>query len=1065
MEAKKHKNDVKRFHIGFNVLILIIVMFFLGLFFKIYNDYKDSQINAFIEYGMDQTAIVADEIELKLMTTLSEIHLNVQHLSVPDIQRKHDQIEDAYYEIEKIINAPTIEALRSHQDLQSEAFQEALNELMALSTPEATLTLSDSIIEDRAIYLLALSSTSQMGYILSVIDFKNLVENIMRPISFERHRGSYILDEDANLIYHYQPEMITKNIFEDFQSESLKTIHTKMLNESSGHGFYVIDWIIHEGVFYDKITAWDEFTIANKQFKVAKTAELDEMNKELTKMRNSGILLIVLIFTTLSILFAINIHIQTRLLYSISNQLKERLLIKTKEIRENEEKFKTYIENSQDLVLHINNAFHIEYASPSAKTILGYAPVELIHQPLLHFIDRKNAPKITSLPELEQHIRTNRLISPLIRKDSRTIHIEWSISSGNYKDGEVYQLIGRDVTEKQQTENKLKKTATFRRELLDFSAKILDGSLEKIPYQELLERTLKYIEGTPKGAILMKCPDERYRFAASHGYDQRILDQISLREDDLFDANNTQPLIKKTFERHHSVDSGIMTMLSNAGFKNPSSVMTVPIFIKNELAARFSVDRFDGHEPFTEEDLEIASLFAQQIQVYLERQLHEKKLIEEKDKFYTLAMFDSLTQLPNRLNTETYFHNKCLYKKKMGYAHALVYINVKKFKDLNAIFGRSFGDDILITIAQRLQNTIKKEEFTARFESDEFILIIPYTDKKSLINRVQTIGHILKNPYDIHQMTISLNFKIGISLYPDDGTDFNALFKNAGIAANQKDNSDDEMSFFKSTQIQKITERLFMEQQLKRAIDNPLNFHMVYQPCVRLNHKAKNTAVKTSINHLEALIRWTAEDGKLIPPSLFIPIAEETGMIHKLGKIIAEQVSDQIEILQKNAKNISVSMNLSAKELMRKDIVQMLDQILQQRAISGDKMGIEITESALIEDLSNSVEKLKAFKQLGMNISIDDFGTGYSSLSYINRFPIDYIKIDKSFVDKITSEENSRAIVKTIISLTESLGAKTIAEGVETKEQLDILNDLGCTIIQGYYFYKPMPASDILTLL
>ena len=1065
MEAKKHKDDVKRYHIGFNLLILIIVMFFLGLFFKIYNDYKDSQINAFIEYGMDQTAIVADEIESKLMNTLSEIHLNIQHLSVTDIQRKHDQIEDAHYEIDKIINAPTLEALKAHKDLQSESFQEALNESAALHTPQATLTLSDSIIEDNAIYLLALSSGSQMGYTLSVIDFKNLVENIMRPISFERHRGSYILDEEANLVYHYQPEMIAKNVFEDFESESLKTVHTKMLNEDSGHGFYVIDWIIHEGVFYDKITAWDGFTIANKQFKVAKTAELDEMNKELTKMRNSGILLIVLIFATLSILSAININVQTRFLQSVSNQLKERLRKTTKEIRDNEEKFKTYIENAQDLVLQINNAFLVEYASPSAKTILGYEPVEMIHHPLLHFIDRKNAPKITGLSELEQHIRTKGLISPMFRKDSQVIYIEWSISSGNYKGGEVYQLIGRDVTEKQRTESKLKKTAAFRRELLEFSARILDGGLEKIPYQELLERTLKYIEGTPKGSILMKCPDEKYRFAASQGYDQRVLDQISLSEDELFDSNNTQPLIKNTFERHHAVNSDVLSMLSGAGFKNPSSVMTVPIFLKNELAARFSVDRFDTNEPFTDEDLEIASLFAQQIQVYLERQLHEKNLIKEKDKFYALAMFDSLTQLPNRLNTETYFQNKCLYKKRNGYAHALVYINVKKFKDLNAIFGRSFGDDILTTIAQRLQNTIKHEEFTARFESDEFILIIPYSDKTALINRVQAIGHILKNPYDIHQMTISLNFKIGISLYPDDGTDFNTLFKNAGIAANQKDNPDDEMSFFKKTQIQKITERLFMEQQLKRAIDNPLNFHMVYQPCVHLNHRGEKTAVHTSINHLEALIRWTSEDGRLIPPSLFIPIAEETGLIHKLGKIIAEQVTDQIEIFQKNAKNIPVSMNLSAKELMRKDIVQMLDAILQHHAFSGDKMGIEITESALIEDLSNSVEKLKAFKQLGMNISIDDFGTGYSSLSYINRFPIDYIKIDKSFVDKITSEENSRSIVKTIISLTESLGAKAIAEGVETKEQLEILIDLGCTIIQGYYFYKPMPASDILTLL
>jgi len=238
---------------------------------------------------------------------------------------------------------------------------------------------------------------------------------------------------------------------------------------------------------------------------------------------------------------------------------------------------------------------------------------------------------------------------------------------------------------------------------------------------------------------------------------------------------------------------------------------------------------------------------------------------------------------------------------------------------------------------------------------------------------------------------------------------------------------------------------------------------MVYQPCIKLKQPAKSSTA-SRINHLEALIRWTTESGKQIPPSLFIPIAEETGMIHKLGRIIAEQITDQILLFQQHGIDMPVSMNLSAKELMRKDIVQMLNEILYKKAIPGKKLGIEITESALIEDIANSVQKLEAFKQLGMDISIDDFGTGYSSLSYINSFPIDYIKIDKSFVDRIATEENSRSIVRTIISLTESLGAKTVAEGVETKEQLNILTDLGCDIIQGYYFYKPMPSSAVMDL-
>jgi len=885
----------------------------------------------------------------------------------------------------------------------------------------------------------------------------------MRPISFLRYRGAYILDEKSNILYHYQPEMIGLNVFDDFQSESLKEVHQSMQTKETGHGFYRLDWIIEENVYYNKITAWNTLRIGNRTFKIARTAELDEMNKELKNLRNSGLILIILIFTTLSVLSLLNLKFQTRLLRSISEDLKAKLEKKTVEIKKSEEKFKTYIENGQDLVIHINEGFIIEYVSPSAKTILGYSPEEMLNVQLIHFVDKKKSVKITSLTELKEHINKEGLISPMIRKDSDRIYIEWSISSGSFQNNEVYQLIGRDVTEKLRAETKLKKTTEFRRELLEFSAMVLDGILEDIPYQEILERTLKYIDGDKKGSILVKCDDGQYCIAASQGYDRELLKQISFGEEELYDSESTKPVIKKTIKRTRELGSETLSLLKEAGFDNPYMVMSVPIFMNNHLVARFAVDSYNKFETFTDEDIEIASLFAQQIEIYMERQMHERKLIEEKDKFYKLAMFDSLTGLPNRLNTEKHFEQNALARNRNNKSDALVYLNIKKFKELNAIFGRTIGDEILKTIAHRLETNLNNCEFAARFESDEFILIIPYHDQASFIDRVRKIRKVIQDPYNFNETDISLTFKIGISLHPIDGTDFNTLFKNAGIAANQKDNHDEDMTFFKKTQIKQITERMFLEQQLKKAIENPINLQMFYQPCIRLN-QPENASAVSKINHLEALIRWATESGKQISPSLFIPIAEETGLIHKLGRIIAEQITDQILVFQEHGIDNAVSMNLSAKELMRNDIVQMINDILNKKGIPGKKLGIEITESALIEDIANSVEKLEAFKRLGMDISIDDFGTGYSSLSYINSFPIDYIKIDKSFVDRIETEENSRSIVRTIISLTESLGAKTVAEGVETKEQLNILTDLGCDIIQGYYFYKPMPASSILEL-
>ncbi len=1059
-----NKKKMQRYNLSFNLLILIIVLIFFGLFFKVYNDYKDSQINDFIEYGIEQTAIVAKEIENKLLITLNEIHEDLDSLSHDDLKQKYQQIANAHFEIKDIFKADSMEELMSFQPLKQESFKTVLNQMIIPENSEKKLIISETVFDEGNIYLIILSRGSQTGCVLSVIDFRNLVQNIMLPISFKKYRGAYILDEKANILYHYQPEMIGKNVFTDFKSESLKKVHNRMLAEKTGHGFYLLDWILEEDVFYNKITAWNTLYIGNKSFKIARTSDLEEMNKELTSLRNSGMFLIILIFATLSVLSLLNLKFQTRLLRITSQTLKNELDKKAAEIEESEEKFKNYIENGQDLVIHIDEKFTIEYISASVKTILGYSPQEMIDKHLIHFVDRKNAIKISSLNELKEHIYSEGLISPMIRKDSTIIFIEWSISSGNYKNGEVYQLIGRDVTEKRLAEKKLKKTSEFRRELLEFSARVLDGSLEEIPYQEILERTLKYIEGDKKGSILVKCKDDRYRIIASKGYDTEVLKGISFSEEELYDSNTTQPVIKRKIERTHKLDPDTFSLLKTAGFDDPFTVMSVPIFMNNHLVARFAVDSFNKNEDFTDEDIEIASLFAQQIEVYLERQMHEKKLIEEKDKLYELAMFDSLTRLPNRLSMEKHFEKTCLGHKKRNKYTALLYINIKKFKDLNAIFGRFVGDDILKAIAQRLEGSINNQEFAARFESDEFILLIPYIEKDLFIKRVKEIREILKKAYQVNQTSITLNFKTGISLFPDDGDDFNTLFKNAGIAANQKDIPDDEVSFFKKTQVKKITERMFMEQRLRNSIDNPTNFHMYYQPCVNLG-KTDNTDLELPhINHLEALIRWTSEDGRQIPPSAFIPIAEETGMIHKLGTIIAQQIAKQIVVFNQNEINVPVSMNLSAKELMRKDIVQMLGDILMENSLSGDKMGIEITESALIEDMTNSVQKLEAFKSLGMSISIDDFGTGYSSLSYINSFPIDYIKIDKSFVDKIAKEENSRSIVRTIISLTESLGAKTVAEGVETKEQLDILKDLGCNIIQGYFFYKPMPSSAILEL-
>src|SRR6056297_1033605 len=332
LDSEFNKKSMRRYNLSFNFLIFLIVLIFFGLFFKVYDDYKGSQISDFIEYGVEQTAIVAKEIEDKLWNTLVEIHMNLEALSQEDINRKHEQIANAHPEIRDVFRAANLDELKSLQLLQSDTFQKTLDNLVRLELTENVVYVSETIFDEDDIYLLSLSRDTKRGYILSIINFRNAVQNTMRPISFLRYRGAYILDEKSNILYHYQPEMIGLNVFDDFQSESLKEVHQSMQTKETGHGFYRLDWIIEENVYYNKITAWNTLRIGNRTFKIARTAELDEMNKELKNLRNSGLILIILIFTTLSVLSLLNLKFQTRLLRSISEDLKAKLEKKTREV-------------------------------------------------------------------------------------------------------------------------------------------------------------------------------------------------------------------------------------------------------------------------------------------------------------------------------------------------------------------------------------------------------------------------------------------------------------------------------------------------------------------------------------------------------------------------------------------------------------------------------------------------------------------------------------------------------------------------------------------------------------
>ncbi len=442
----------------------------------------------------------------------------------------------------------------------------------------------------------------------------------------------------------------------------------------------------------------------------------------------------------------------------------------------------------------------------------------------------------------------------------------------------------------------------------------------------------------------------------------------------------------------------------------------------------------------------------------MKRKEYEEELLNEKNKLYHQAMYDYLTGLPNRRNAEETGNEMIGDVLKREGEMALFYMNIRNFKSLNSTYGRLKGDLILRMVAKRLVVNTEVPVSLARLESDEFLILVPDLDKKSLEAFGVKLKHIMEKPYLLDSVRLSLNFKMGISMAPYDGINFNVLLKNAAIAAQNSKKYDSDSMFFKKPQIKRISERMFLEQELRTAVRENKGIELFFQPCIK--------ADTGKINHLEALMRWRKDSAEMVSPGKFIPVAEETGLIHDLGDLALQKSCYQLNVWREKGILKPVSYNVSAMELNRDDFIDRLRDVVESYHLERHMMGIEITESALIEDMQKILEKLKRIKELGLTISVDDFGTGYSSLSYINRFPLDYIKIDKSFIDELNTERSDpNPIVSTIINLSRMLGVTNIAEGVETVEQLNTLKKLGCPIIQGYYFYRPMPAEQVTKIL
>jgi len=433
----------------------------------------------------------------------------------------------------------------------------------------------------------------------------------------------------------------------------------------------------------------------------------------------------------------------------------------------------------------------------------------------------------------------------------------------------------------------------------------------------------------------------------------------------------------------------------------------------------------------------------------------KQELEDQKEILHYQSHYDKLTGLANRVlfidRLNQSIKSAKSYRKKV----AVLIIDIDNFKAINDSLGFSVGDEILKSVGKVLEESIRQVDTVASFGADEFAIIISDIDDiSSIINIINSCMKVIKEPIKYNEHSLYITLSMGISIYPDDAVKTEILLKNADTAMHRaKEDGRDGYKFYKEDMSEKAFERIVLETSLREAISKE-ELIVYYQPQV---NGETDVIIGT-----EALVRWNHPSLGLVSPANFIPIAEETGIIVDIDLWVIKTAITQIVAWRKEGLNTGIlSMNLSMKLLQYKDFILSLEKIMKDTGCDSSWVELEITESQIMHDIEQSIEVLNKIKELDIKLSIDDFGTGYSSLTYLKRLPIDKLKIDKSFVDELPFDEEDAAITKTIIGLSKSLNLNVIAEGVETIEQKEFLVKEGCPNIQGYYYYKPMPAEQL----
>jgi diguanylate cyclase (GGDEF)-like protein/PAS domain S-box-containing protein len=436
-----------------------------------------------------------------------------------------------------------------------------------------------------------------------------------------------------------------------------------------------------------------------------------------------------------------------------------------------------------------------------------------------------------------------------------------------------------------------------------------------------------------------------------------------------------------------------------------------------------------------------------------ERKVAEEALLRQSELNEHQALHDALTGLPNRTLLRDRIQQAILTASREGGRVAVLMMDLDRFKEINDSLGHQAGDELLKELGDRLQEILRASDTVARLGGDEFGLLLPkHETPTDVIAALDKICEALEQPIVLQELPLAIEASIGVAIFPDDGDDVDTLLQRADVAMYAAKEGNMPYAFYDPAAPQYDPARLTIVSELRRAIDQR-ELVLYYQPKARLD--------SGEVSSVEALLRWNHPSRGLILPDDFIPLAQQTGLIKPLTLYVVSEALKQCRLWQEEGLRLSIAVNLSMRNLLDLEFPEQVASLLEQCQVDPELLEFEITESTMLADPARTKLILDRLSAMGIRLAIDDFGTGYSSLAYLKRLPVDEIKIDRSFVMRMSDDPDNAAIVRSTIDLGRNLGLQVVAEGVETEEVWNTLNALGCTIAQGYYLSRPVPPDEL----